>query len=320
MIDLPSLPDSPLVSIIVPSFNQAAYIRETLDSVLAQDYRPLEVIVMDGASTDGTVDVLKSYDAPELQWTSEPDSGIVEAVNKGFAAARGSVLGIQSSDDCYADPHVVGAAVEAFRAWPEVGLLYGDVRKIDADGGELSVSSLGSFTLENLLCKRTRIPQESAFFRREALDAVGGWRREVSYAADTDLFLRMAFRTDVLKLDRVFGLRRVHGNQRGEQSEKIVRAYARMIDTCEQIAGGPRSLKKAAEAGKFLTAFRYNPSGSEWARTYFLYRARLAFPAAVPSGSVSWRYWVPGYLACLKALAAVKRRLLALLGKPRTSS
>src|SRR4029078_10041925 len=100
---LPPLSERPLVSIIVPSFNQGRFIRTTIDSILEQSYRPLEAIVVDGGSNDDTVDVLKSYgDLPELRWTSEPDTGVADAVNKGFARARGEVIGIQSSDDWYA--------------------------------------------------------------------------------------------------------------------------------------------------------------------------------------------------------------------------
>ena len=101
----------PLVSIIVPSYNQGRFIRRTLESIFTQDYQPLQVIVVDGASTDETVDVLRSFDGtPGFEWVSEPDSGVVEAVNKGFARARGVIGGIQSSDDFYL-PGAIGAGV-----------------------------------------------------------------------------------------------------------------------------------------------------------------------------------------------------------------
>src|SRR2546423_361332 len=103
----------PLLSIVIPSYNQGAYIRETLESIFAQDYRPIEVLVLDGASSDETVDVLKSFDAPELQWWSEKDRGVVDAVNKGLARASGEIVAIQSSDDAYA-PAAFSAAIEAF--------------------------------------------------------------------------------------------------------------------------------------------------------------------------------------------------------------
>src|SRR4051794_3921073 len=93
---LPPLTERPLVTIVVPSFNQGRFIRTTIDSVLEQTYRPLEIIVVDGGSNDETVSVLQSYgDLPELRWTSEPDKGVADAVNKGFAQARGEVIGIQ---------------------------------------------------------------------------------------------------------------------------------------------------------------------------------------------------------------------------------
>jgi len=315
-VALAPLGESPLVSVVVPSYNQAAYIRETLDSILRQTYRPLEIVVVDGASSDGTVDVLKSYEGvQEVTWRSEPDRGVVDAVNKGFARARGRIIGIQSSDDCYAADDVVDAGVRVLKEDATAGLVHGDITKVKEDGEELYTTSFPFFTLEGLLCKRTRIHQEAAFFRRELLDAVGGWREEVSYAADTDLFLRMAFRTRIVKVNRVLGIRRMHPGQRDEQSARIARAYGRMVDENEDIARLPSALRRAAQAGKYLTAFRYNPGGSEWVRTYYLYRAKLTHPRAIPRGEVPLRYWVPGYLPARIALSRVKRLLLRCLGK-----
>ena len=132
---LPPLPEDCLVSIIVPSYNQGAYIKQALDSILEQTYQPIEIVVVDGASTDATLDVLHTYDTvSEVKWVSEPDNGVVEAVNKGFAMASGQVLAIQSSDDAYAANTVVDTALKALRADSDVGLLYGDVQKIDAAG------------------------------------------------------------------------------------------------------------------------------------------------------------------------------------------
>ena len=314
-VALPPLPDCPLASIIMPSFNQAAYVREAIDSVLAQTYRPLEVLVMDGASTDGTMEILRSYDGlPEVKYVSEPDDGVVDAVNKGLARARGDILAIQSADDAYAASDVVAAAVAAFLAHPDVGLVHGDVTKVDAEGRTLYTTRFPAFSLEALLCKRTRIQQEAAFFRRALLDAVGGWREEVAYAADTDFFLRMAFRTRVFKVDRVFGVRRMHPGQRDEQRARIVRAYQRLVEENPDVASAPRALRRAARAGVFLTAFRYNPSGSEWMRTYYLYRAKAAWPPSVSRRNVPLRHWVPGYLPLRIALSRVKRALRRTLG------
>jgi glycosyltransferase involved in cell wall biosynthesis len=271
-----------LVSVVVPSYNQGEYIRQTIDSILAQDYRPLEIVVVDGASSDDTVQVLQGYGEEEVRWVSEPDNSVVDAVNKGFQRAQGSVIAIQSSDDFYAVDDAISMAMEQFHRDSRVGLVYGDIQKVDRLGRELPTPRLGPYTLKNLLCKRTRIPQESAFFRAEMLSRVGGWREEVSYAADTDLFLRIALNTDVRKLERCLAKRRMHPGQRNDQGRRIIRDYWTMIDTCSALRGMSRELQSAAAAGKFFTAARY--SDSEWSKTYYLYRALLACPSAC-SGS-----------------------------------
>ncbi len=298
---------SPLVSVIVPSFNQGRFIRETIESCLAQDYRPIEVVVIDGASTDGTLDVLHSYDGvPEVRWVSERDSGVVEAVNKGFAMARGEFAGIQSSDDYYL-PGAVAAGVHALQAQPDVGFVYGDILKVDAEGHELSRVRLAPFSLEAFLAVETWVPQPSCFFRLALARELGGWREEVPYAADTDLWLRMAFRADARKIDRVLAARRVHGEQRDNQAARIARDYSRMIDESLCIAGAPARLRRAAHAGKCLTRIRYNPTGSDWYAAGQLLHAGLLRPR-----SFSLRAFLLylAYFPARRALAPWKRRLL----------
>jgi glycosyltransferase involved in cell wall biosynthesis len=182
----------PAVSVIVPSFNQGRFIRQTIESILTQDYRPIEILVIDGASRDETVDVLRSFDShSEVNWISEPDRGVVEAVNKGFVRAEGDIIAIQSSDDCYL-PGALSRIVDAFRANANVGMVYGDTVKVDALGRELGRSRIGPYSLEGLFLLKSWIPQPSAFFRREFLDALGGWDERIPYAPDTDLWIRIA--------------------------------------------------------------------------------------------------------------------------------
>ena len=201
---LAPLTEDPTVSIVIPSFNQGKFIRACIDSILEQDYPHLRIHVVDGASTDETVDVLKSYGPSDrLDWVSEPDRGVVDAVNKGFERVSGEIVGIQSSDDLYL-PGAIRSAVDAFRADQNVGLVYGDTLKVDADGNELLRQSTSDFSLENLLTFRTWIPQPSAFFRREMLEVCGGWDESIPYAPDTDLWIRMAYRSEVKKLQQFF--------------------------------------------------------------------------------------------------------------------
>lgn len=268
----------PLVSIIVPSFNQGRFIRATIDSILSQSYRPLTIHVVDGGSKDETVDVLKSYgEIAELKWISERDKGVVDAVNKGFRQVTGNIVGIQSSDDTYL-PLAIEQAVEALMTDGELGLVYGDTVKIDADGNELARHLIGDFSLENFFLFRTWIPQPSAFFRRSLLDECGGWDDRVPYAADTDLWLRMMFRTRVRKVDSFWSQRRIHDAQRDTQASKIARDFCRMIDQSRDIAQSNDELKRLAAAAKHLIRVRYNGSRSDWVAAWHLWQAGRLVP------------------------------------------
>jgi glycosyltransferase involved in cell wall biosynthesis len=296
----------PLVSVIVPSYNQGPFVRQTIDSILAQDYRPLEVLVVDGGSGDETVPVLRSYAVPELRWRSEPDKGVVDAVNKGLAQAKGEVIAIQSSDDYYAGPDVLSRALETFFDDPELGIVYGDSQKIDEQGRSYPVTALAPYSLPNLLAKRTRIPQESAFVRRDALEGVGGWREEVAYAADADFYLRIALRTKAYKLDRCISFRRMHRGQRDEQGEQIIQAYRRSIEGNADVQALPWRLRRAAAAGIHGTIARYSPS--PWRKTLFLYRALITYPPTVSPLRQSWPHLVPGLVPLLSALGRWRNR------------
>lgn len=286
-VPLNSLPDQPLVSILIPSFNQGRFIRATIDSILQQDYRPLKIHVIDGGSKDETVEVLKSYgDIPELSWISEPDKGVVDAVNKGFDLLLGEICGIQSSDDMYL-PGAINRIVDQFKQSSTTGLIYGDTIKVDAQGNQLLKYRIGPWSLENLFLARTWIPQPSAFFRREMLQACGGWNETIPYAPDTDLWIRMAYRTDVQKIDEYLSQRRMHDAQRDTQGAKIIRDYSLMIDRSSDIASSSLELRQAAQAGKYLMKIRYNTNGSDWANSWNRFQAgRLSPQLSSPTGVI----------------------------------
>jgi len=247
----------PLVSIIVPSFNQGAFIRQTIESCLEQDYRPIEIIVMDGASTDNTVDVLESFgDLPELKWVSEPDKGVVNAVNKGLRKAIGEFAAIQSSDDYYL-PGAVSACVGQLAENPGLKFVFGDIIKVGEAGEELSRHVLAPYSLENVLSLTTWIPQPGCFFRLEHAVAAGGWREEVPYAADTDLWLRLALSGSALKIDRFIAKRRMHGEQRDVHGDRILRDYSKMIDDLFKQFGADPELRPFAREGLLRQRVRY---------------------------------------------------------------
>ena len=127
------MPDFPLVSILTPSFNQAPYLEETIQSVLLQDHPRLEYIIVDGGSTDGSIEVIKKYEHKLAWWVSEKDKGQTDAINKGFARASGEILAWINSDDTY-EPGAVSAAVKYLQEHPNVGMVYGDCNFINEAG------------------------------------------------------------------------------------------------------------------------------------------------------------------------------------------
>ncbi|MBK1645081.1 hypothetical protein CKO25_10535 [Thiocapsa imhoffii] len=297
----------PLVSIIIPSYNQGRFIRTTLESILAQDYRPLEVVVVDGASSDETLDVLHDYDCvAEIRWVSEPDDGVVDAVNKGFARARGELAAIQSSDDYYL-PGAVSAGVAALTSDEGLGFVFGDIMKVDADGFELGRTSLAPYSLENVIAVRTWIPQPSTFFRLALARELGGWRESVPYAADTDLWLRMAFRARASKLDCLMAARTMHEAQRDQHGERILRDYNRMLDELEPLAQSGWRLRRAAAAGRLRMAARYGTSAGYWAGWRRQIRALWLHPASFRD--VDPMSLVPGWYPVRGKLDVWRRRL-----------
>lgn len=200
----PSVPP-PLVSVVTPSLNQARYLREAIESVRAQTYSPLEHVVVDGGSTDGTVDILAEYEG--LRWVSEPDRGQSHALNKGFALARGDVLGWLNTDDAY-EPHAVEDAIASIA---DVGLVYADVTRVNDDGvNPRRICSRPTWDLWTELNEGNGVYSPSVFFKRVAFDAVGGLDETLHLAMDYDLWLRIGKRFGARHVDAVWAVQRLH--------------------------------------------------------------------------------------------------------------
>ncbi len=159
------LSERPLVSIVVPSLNQGRFIQDTVDSILNQDYRPIEIIVVDAQSTDNTLSVLDQYsDLDNVSWTSEPDRGHADGVNKGFLRARGEIVAWLNSDDVYFSRDVIETVVSTFLQKPKVDVIYGDVAIISNENFLLRLFLLPSYSLKRIQ-RKNLISQPAVFFR-----------------------------------------------------------------------------------------------------------------------------------------------------------
>ncbi|MFD2369943.1 glycosyltransferase family 2 protein [Brevibacillus sp. GCM10020057] len=182
----------PLVSVITPSYNQGKFIRETIDSILSQDYPNLEHIVVDGGSTDETVSILQEYASkdPRFRYVSEPDNGQSHAINKGLAMARGEIIGWLNSDDTYL-PGAVRKAVQYLQSQPACGMVHGQCEVIDEAGVPFSTFASEKADAQNLY-QSCVVCQPSAFIRTHVFRQMGGVDEKLNFCMDYDLWMRIA--------------------------------------------------------------------------------------------------------------------------------
>lgn len=200
---------NPLVSIVTPSFNQARYLEETIVSVLHQNYPRIEYLVVDGGSQDGSVDILKKYQDGISWWVSEPDQGQTDAINKGFARAKGEIYAWINSDDTY-EPYTISEAVDFLLSNSDIGMVYGDANFINSKG-----EIIGKFKAKQTNYKRLRrggvyIPQQAAFWRGALWKQVGPLDPGLYFAMDYDLWLRLARITRIKYMPKLWANFRLH--------------------------------------------------------------------------------------------------------------
>jgi glycosyltransferase involved in cell wall biosynthesis len=190
----------PLVTVVTPSYNQGRFIEETILSVLSQDYPSIEYLVIDGGSTDNTLDILHRYEN-RLTWVSEADRGQSHAINKGFGMAQGEILCWLNSDDKY-EPGAISRSVGYLLDHPDIAMCYGRVNVISAEGTLIETTPVPRpFDLWAITHWVYGIDQASTFFRRKALDHVGYIDEELQWAMDWDLWIRIGSKFPIAALD-----------------------------------------------------------------------------------------------------------------------
>lgn len=185
----------PKVSIVTPSFNQATFLEKTILSVIGQDYPNLEYFVVDGGSTDGSLEIIQKYSNQIQWWVSEKDSGQAEAINKGFSHASGEIIAWVNSDDFYL-PGAITQAVQALGENPSAAFVFGEVQVLNENGETINILKYGDWGLKELMSFHI-IGQPAVFMRREALLRAGMLDTQYHFLLDHQLWLRLASAAEI---------------------------------------------------------------------------------------------------------------------------
>lgn len=218
----------PLVSILTPSFNQDKYIQANLDSVSQQDYGRVEHVVMDGGSTDGTIELLRAAaeSNSRLSWRSEPDRGQAHALGKAFEMSTGSIVGWLNSDDAYVAENTIRKVVKYFADHPGIDIVYGHSAWIGADGQVLLLRRAPKYSLSRLR-RYDFICQPAAFMRRSSIES-GFVDESMHFAMDYELWLRLgSLGHEFGRINEVVAVDREHAARKtGHLLEEYARNHA----------------------------------------------------------------------------------------------
>jgi len=218
--------EQPLVT-VTPCLNAARFLEPTILSVLAQDYPRIEYFVMDGGSSDRTLDILRKYES-RLHWESAPDRGTADAVNRGFALGKGEILGFLNADDLYF-PHAVSTAVQRLRENPDAAGIYGDAWWIDENGARIAPYPVRDFD-RAVLERECFICQPASFFRRAPFENTGGLDPDFNLTFDYDFWLRLTRTDSMQRIHATLADSRMHhANKTLGQRDRVFRETFKVL-------------------------------------------------------------------------------------------
>lgn len=227
----------PLVSIITPSLNQCQYLEETILSVLNQKYKNIEYIIIDGGSTDNSVEIIKKFENRLAYWVSEPDMGQADAINKGFLKAKGEFICWVNSDDILYKEFIL-KRINEFDFNPDIDMIYGDVDQGTDQGNTWLRKGKQTSFQSMLMTLDIPIPQQSAIWRRKVLEKTGILDPQWHVLLDRDYFIRITKTHKILYLPGSLAYFRVHQNSKSindaiKWTEELPRYYISLIEKWE---------------------------------------------------------------------------------------
>ena len=289
----------PTVSIVTPSFNQARFLEQTIRSVLDQEFPPNEYFIIDGGSTDSSVEIIKRFESKLAGWVSEKDKGQADAINKGFRQAHGEIFAWLNSDDYYL-PGAIQMAAETFRQHPDAGLVYGNVLSVDENSVTFNLQIFKPFNQLDLMSFHI-ISQPAVFMRRSVLEQAGLLDPSFHMLLDHHLWLRMARISTIVYIPETLAAARYHAGAKNlTNTADFGREAFRIVDWMKsspefssvfehnktRILGGAHRLdafylldggQYRAALSAYRRAFKYNPPLvlKEWHRIVYAVLALL---------------------------------------------
>ena len=276
--------DLPLVSIVIPAYNLSRYLAEAIESVLNQDYRNIELIVLDDGSTDDTKCVLEKYNE-RFYWESQQNMGQANTLNKGLRMSKGEILAFLSADDILF-PNAVSTSVNGFLNNPDAVLTYCDFNLIDPDSSTIRRVRTPEYDYREMLAKLICPPGPGAFFRRADFESAGRWDSSLKQTMDYDLWLRLGLQGRFLRIPEVLAGYRVHEASQtfaahGMRAEEPVLIIERFFET-HSLPRDLIDLRSQALSNAFLMSFqlhlragKYRLGYANLCRAFSLYSRNL---------------------------------------------
>src|SRR5207245_1630669 len=197
-------PSLPRISVVVPSYNQATFLERTLLSILNQNYPNTEILVYDGGSSDGSVEIIKKYEPYLAYWVSEPDKGQPSAINKGLERASGAIIGWQNSDDLYL-PGFFHTMAKSVRNNADAQVFIANVYLIDENDRITWESKYVPFSVSHLVYRGWNLSSQGTILKRQVFETVGPLREDIQVGFDWDWFIRVGKAVKHTVLHRAFG-------------------------------------------------------------------------------------------------------------------